>query len=331
MSSLSLGDNMMNQSIKGMNTCPICHCHGNDVYSKEGEGGDSVAFDCPRCGKFNVTGTANTMLQYGKWQEVLPFLSSWIRERNEYYGEVPNVNSYRIESASDLHQQVSEEDSIVRILKYISHKTKSPGKTVLIVNHYDFPIVNGGDEDAFRYYMQYLVRIGYITYCDDGEMGDAWAYCVRLEIEGRDKLREFESSVVVRCARTPWDSVNQALDAAYTNLHLGESTSYFQNCAHSCRESLVKLAGEIYDESKHGAFQPDKSSYSNALTKIKLVVGELLVGNKKKEERSMAKAAISLAHKLAHAEVVDRAQALNCYSSVKAVVEIVNNSFGRKP
>ncbi|GFK94240.1 hypothetical protein NNJEOMEG_02082 [Fundidesulfovibrio magnetotacticus] len=322
---------MMNQSTKGIHTCPICRYDGNDIYSDTGESGDSVAFDCPRCGKYNITGTANTMVQYEKWQKSLPFLSSWTRERNEYYGEVPTVDSYRIKLESNLHRQISEEDSIVRVLKYINHKTKSPGKTVLIVDHYDFPIVNGGDEDAFRYYMKYLVRVGYVTYCDDGELGDAWAYCVRLEIDGRDKLREFKSSAVVKCARTPWDSVNQALDAAHTNLHLGESTSYFQNCAHSCRESLVKLAGEIYDESKHGAFQPDKSSYSNALTKIELVVGELLVGGKKKEERSMAKAAISLANKFAHAEVVGRTQALNCYSSVKAVVEIVNNSFGRKP
>lgn len=267
------------------------------------------------------------MVLGGELNEILPYVSSWIRESNEFGEVTPFLDSYVFRSIQDIEPDRSDESNIYRLLKYLDRKTEAPGKMVLIVEHFDCSVVQGGDVEALRYYMKYLIRNGFIVYCDAGEVGDSWSYYVRLEIEGRDKLQKMIVSSVSRCAKTCWADVNVYMDAAHDNLTRVSGSPYYKNCAHSCREAIVALANHVYSQSRHGTFVPDRSSYSNALTKLELVVGDALSGGRKKEERSMAKAAISFANKLAHADTVEFSQAQNCFSSVKAVIEIIFNSL----
>jgi len=307
--------------------CPVCGLGEGNVGKDELTEGDFFVYDCARCGKFKISRTAYVMVLSGELDEILPYVSSWIRESNEFGEVTPFLESYVFRSIQEMAPDRSDESNVYRVLKYLDRKTDAPGKKVLIVEHFDCSVVQGGDVEALRYYMEYLIKNGFVVYCEAGEVGDSWSYHVRLEIEGRDKLQKMIVSSVSRCAKTSWADVDGYMDAAYDNLKHVSGSPYYKNCAHSCREALVALSNHVYSQSRHGTFVPDRSSYSNALTKLELVAGDALSGGKKKEERSMAKAAISFASKLAHADTVELSQAQNCFSSVKAVIEIIFNSL----
>lgn len=307
--------------------CPVCGLQEPDVTKEAFVDGDYSVYDCARCGKYKISRTAETIASSERWVDILPLVSARIRECSEYEDDMPVVDSYAFKNMEGVGENIADDLNIIRLLKYIASKTKSPGEAVLIVDNFDYPIVWGKNAKNLQYYMSYLIDNKLVTHMDKGVFGESFAYKVRLEIPGRNKLNE-TSTFVSRCERTKWMSVNEHMDAAYANLTINPVSPYYKNSAHSCREALVALANELYDSNIHGCFDPFPSSYSNALEKLDRVTGDLLKGGKRKAERSMAKVAIDVASKFAHAELVSFSQACNCYSCVKAVIEVVSHSVG---
>ncbi|WP_144305351.1 hypothetical protein [Oceanidesulfovibrio marinus] len=299
--------------------CPICALQFPDVLKETNES-DSSIYNCERCKKYRITRTAESMMR--NKNSTLPYISAWSRECNEYQDILPEVTSEVLRSFSELEPDKTDNSNIRRLLRYINSHIKHIGQDVLIVEHFDYPVIWGENEIELRAYLQHLRDKKWIEYADDGDLGNNFAYSVKITIDGRAYLDEL-NKIISKHSDSKWPTVNQYLDEAYYNLTSGDNVAKYKNCAHSCREAIVSLANETYDEKKHGKFEPKRSTYSNALDKLELLVVSTLQGKSLKEERIMIKKSLQYASKYAHADSIEFTQAANCYVTTKSIIEII--------
>ena len=301
--------------------CPICQLQSPDVNKEPRTNGDYSVYNCGRCQNYKISRTAETIIRNQGTK--LPLLSAWLRETNEYDEEQPFVTSHELNSFVTLEPDRSDQTNIRRLLRYINSHTEALGQTVLIVEHFDYPIIWGINEIELREYLQYLINEGLVEYADNGSLGDSFAYTVKITIKGRALLDDNDVGVS-KHTDTQWPAVNQYLEAAYGSLDTPGNIAKHKNCAHSCREAIVALSDAVYDEAEHGPYTRKPSSYSNALTQLDLFLGVALGGGRRKEERDAAKKTVQLANKFAHATSVEFSQAISCYSMTKAIVEAIS-------
>ena len=82
---------LQNQDI---DPCEVCEKEQATTHSSNG---DRIRQECPRCGNFEITGTALSMLRNNIGKEARANLSGWVREKNRS-GAVPSLTSYNIEN-----------------------------------------------------------------------------------------------------------------------------------------------------------------------------------------------------------------------------------------
>lgn len=308
-----------------MKRCPVCHLEDGAFTSEGNKLKDRTVCSCARCGKYEVSNSALTVLQA---QEVrLPNLSAYLREQAEYSGSVPYFDVYVLNDLAENVPDYSDKLRIKKLMRYLQSKTNEIGDEVLLVEHFDYVITWNSSEKPFREYVGEALSNGWIRYCGEGKLGDDFAYTVSLTMKGGEYSWRDDATETSKHAPTAWIAVNESLDSAYGKLRNDATVAELKECSHSCREAIVALANSIYDDAVYGVVENHASSYSLAKTKLENIINSVSPGESNSEERTFFKKAIDLASKFAHANSIEITQARKCYTATKMVVEFFGEFY----
>jgi nucleoside 2-deoxyribosyltransferase len=172
--------------------CPVCGLANDGV--EVSDYGERASLNCPRCGTFEITGTASSVI---KSRRLSPLFSAWLRARSAA-GERPVISSTSIDqiAASLPKYRVSEKQLL--LLRGIEQQTSYPGKPALVVTQYDYPLAWAESEEEFRYLLQSLEdrkliqRVG-----NPGPLRENFSYRFVVTPEGWEHLDERASDSVV--------------------------------------------------------------------------------------------------------------------------------------
>jgi hypothetical protein len=115
--------------------CPICKLSDKLVKTRSLEDGDVV--ECPRCGKFKITGTAVSLASHS---EANFALSAWLRGQVEAGSAIPMVSSSTLAEIPKTLPKYSVSEKQLLLLRAIERKTEYAGKSVTLVSEYDFTL-----------------------------------------------------------------------------------------------------------------------------------------------------------------------------------------------
>ena len=142
--------------------CPICKLEDPEVLGNW-DYGDKVTYNCSRCGKFEISGTAESIAERkGKSIE----LSAWLRERNYLGIEIPMLTSDFLSEVVNTLPSYTVSEKQNKLLRAIEIQTQFPGDTVLLQPNFDFPLSWAANENEFRYYIRSMISAGYLSLVD---------------------------------------------------------------------------------------------------------------------------------------------------------------------
>lgn len=141
---------------KPAQACPVCELENQQVLA-ERDYGDKVTYQCSRCGKFTISGTAEAVA--GSLTNRM-LLSAWIRERNLLKVQIPVLTSDFLEDVAKSLPDYSPLEKQSRLLHAIKLQTDYPGKEVLVVPEHDVPLAWAENEKELAFYIQALVERG---------------------------------------------------------------------------------------------------------------------------------------------------------------------------
>jgi nucleoside 2-deoxyribosyltransferase len=136
-----------------MRQCPVCKLDNQN--SAERDYGDKVTYDCSRCGRYTITGSAEAVVERESTQSKL---SGWLREENLWDKEIPMLTSSFLEEVVKTLPNYSPLEKQNKLLKAIERLTKYPGGEVVIVPIDDVSLAWAENEKEFVYYMKSLVE-----------------------------------------------------------------------------------------------------------------------------------------------------------------------------
>jgi len=180
----SKGENMIE-------TCPICKSYLNSKSAMANA--DQYVLDCPRCGRFNITGTLQAMLMSridednDDWRWIL---SHWIRKRQgESQPVVLGVNDFKIIPQEMALPSLGEQaDNLI----YYLGKTLKAHSSILRPNTHMLPSLLGAKESSdVDYIASYLQDEGYL-YFKKLSVSDVWEKDVTIT---NDTDKEFGLTV----------------------------------------------------------------------------------------------------------------------------------------
>lgn len=134
--------------------CPICSFSPAPYR----QGVDKKDFDCPRCGPYMITGSAEVPVLHALEQGDQKYkpVSLWIRQHKENGQEPPQIASYILEEALGNIQTYSPQQKILLLMRSIERRTKYPGFEVELNSEKDFPIIWAESEIEFDYFLNSL-------------------------------------------------------------------------------------------------------------------------------------------------------------------------------
>jgi nucleoside 2-deoxyribosyltransferase len=150
--------------VKGSGSCPVCQYPTTDI--RERDYGERLNVDCPRCGPFQITGTAAAMAEK---REQSPLLSAWIREKSESRQRPPTISSDNIDSVAASFPEYSVADKLLLLLAALGRRSKYPGCPVPILPDRDYSICWARNESELIFYITTLEERGLVTDIDGHE------------------------------------------------------------------------------------------------------------------------------------------------------------------
>ncbi len=191
--------------------CPICKLENGRIIERESDYGERVTINCPRCKRFTITGTAESMAEV---RELGPKLSAWIRNLNEQGAEVPEINSDTLKSLPANLPDYSPREKQVILLRNIERKTDYPGKIVKLDAKYDIPLAWASTEEEFRYYIQCLIERNLLRKIGQ-EIGpiplsivitaDGWDYLEKQERHIEERTQAFVAMSFSDALKSVWE------------------------------------------------------------------------------------------------------------------------------
>lgn len=146
------------------NACPVCQYPATEI--RESDYGERLNVDCPRCGPFQITGTAAAMSEK---RELTPLLSAWIREKSESRQRPPIISSENIDSVATSFPEYSVADKLTLLLAALGRRSKHPGYPVAILPDRDYSICWARNESELIFYITTLEERGLVTDSDGHE------------------------------------------------------------------------------------------------------------------------------------------------------------------
>ncbi|MDO9228786.1 MAG: hypothetical protein Q7U03_04370 [Syntrophales bacterium] len=192
--------------------CPVCKLD-EDVVCNGTDFGRNLSYNCERCGRYSITSTAKGMTGS---LPLLP-LSSWIREKNDFGLEPPNISSDLIKQIQGLVPNYSPNQKQLVLLRKIEKKTGYPGQKVSIYPRFDFTIAWASCEKELVYYVQSLFDRGLLKTDKIEEIDDEVPFDVEITPKGWDFLDEHEKPAMMGDQAFVAMSFSSSLKSAWEN------------------------------------------------------------------------------------------------------------------
>lgn len=166
--------------------CPICKLDEQKVAISDY--GERLSVECPRCGKYMITGTAKSVAER---KDLEAKLSAWIRDRTEAGTEQPEINSNTLTEIEKILPDYNASQKQLLLLRSIERKTKFPGQKVDVVTNFDYPLAWAANEEELVYYLRALIERGLISRVGGpSDLSDSWAFQVQITPTGWTFLDE---------------------------------------------------------------------------------------------------------------------------------------------
>lgn len=138
-----------------MTDCNICKLNTPDIIEHSYGGKDGRSIECPLCGKYVITGSAE-----GALKEPNMKLAAWVRDQNEH--DITPTISSNTPNEINKRPDYSITDKFTILLRAIERRTKHPGFTVDLDINKDFPLAWATCADELHYLIESLNSQEYI-------------------------------------------------------------------------------------------------------------------------------------------------------------------------
>lgn len=128
---------------------------------------------------------------------------------------------------------------------------------------------------------------------------------------------------------TGWERVDRAVTKAHKSLSSAQHEEDYQSVGHLCREILISLAQEVWDEAKHPITDVVPSP-TDAKRMLDAFLTIELASSSNEAARRLAKTALDLANALQHRRTASFKDAAMCLEATTLVVNFVSIVLGRK-
>jgi len=187
------------------NSCPICKLP--DCKARLAENSE---FDCRRCGKFLISNTLIAIInrdpQDSRNQQLLPFLSSYIRQANQQ-GIVPQLHTLNWKELAKTHSTTPVSRKVMKLLEVAANRSTHPGDQVKINAELDYPLVDARSSEELSFLFTYLINLEYLE-----RAGGLY----RVAVKGWERLEPpTRGGIPGRCFIAM--SFDSSLDDAYQN------------------------------------------------------------------------------------------------------------------
>lgn len=154
-----------------ISACPLCKLEPPDfrVVDDTIDYGERITCECQRCGEFLISKTAIAEARMQS-RNTIAKLSSWIRLQNELHKSMPRI----IVSDGSLHnimenlKEYSPSEKQTMLLEAFIRKSEYPGKSVLFVPRFDYPLSFSVNEEELIFHVNVLLDKKLIE-CSDGD------------------------------------------------------------------------------------------------------------------------------------------------------------------
>lgn len=199
---------------KTQKTCPICKLT-NQIVLAERDYGDKVTYDCNRCGRFNITESAEAVAEH---QNKLAELSAWIRERNIRKIDIPLLDSYFIEELLPSLPKYSPREKQVKLLEAVEQLTDFPGREVVLIPEHELSLAWAENENEFKFYINSLMDRGLLEIPNRGNRGvSSPLYPIVITAEGWEYLEKEQSNLLEKIQVFVAMSFSPELKSVYDN------------------------------------------------------------------------------------------------------------------
>jgi len=161
---------------------------------------------------------------------------------------------------------------------------------------------------------------------------DGWALVESGEISGHpiyEPARAGQRHTAFE-APTGWAKVDRQVQEARLRLAGGSVEEHFQTVGLLCRETLISLAQECFDPSRHWRQEAPPPSHTDAARMLEAVFAGELGGAMHEETRAHGKASLKLALALQHHRGATYKMAALCLEGTASVVNLLSILMGRR-
>jgi hypothetical protein len=161
---------------------------------------------------------------------------------------------------------------------------------------------------------------------------DGWAIVETKQISGRPVFAPQKGGSRVEVFKEPtgWQKVDRQLQEVRERLDTADSEEEYQAVGLLCGESLISVAQEVYDPTRHMSLDGVKPSETDAKRMLEAIFDAELKGTSGEEARAHAKAALRLALALQHKRTADFRMAALCAEGTWSVVNMLAILAGRR-
>lgn len=232
--------------------CPICKLENQKVIA-ERDYGDKVTYDCLRCGRYTISGTAEAIAER---KDKSAELSGWLRERNILGIEIPMLTSSFLEEVIKTLPSYSPLEKQNKLLKAIELLTDYPGREVVLIPEHEVSLAWAQNEEEFEYYIKSLMDRGLIEIPNAGNrtLSDP-LYPMVITAAGWEHLEKDETNLASKTQGFVAMSFDNALLPVYENAIAPaiEATGYRPYRVDS-KPHLERIDAKIIAEIKNSRF-----------------------------------------------------------------------------
>lgn len=168
--------------------CPVCNL---ELVNPETSGSNSVQFECPRCGKFSLTGSLISTLPYtlsstaNADAKISHAIQTMQRDKNG-----AELNTFTIDEILK-RSLPSPREQVDIFIRWLAENTEGPGKTIEILSHTHQSIIGATSEDGFALILSHLLDTGILI----GQRYGGGNAEVGLSFEGWDRYEDLLSGI----------------------------------------------------------------------------------------------------------------------------------------
>ncbi|MBN3033020.1 MAG: hypothetical protein JW873_02885 [Candidatus Saganbacteria bacterium] len=168
-----------------MVNCPLCNQPAKQ--DKRGALHDTIIYECKVCGKYIITGTADTTVRDVAIKDKLHLISWQTKEQNER-GKVPHLFDEDIQRIIKANYSPTATEKIDQYLIYMGRHTSQFGE-VLAIDYEEYPIAYAKNRDELISIVQATTELGYVK----EKTGKGFS----LTVKGFDKLEKLKDTNVL--------------------------------------------------------------------------------------------------------------------------------------